>query len=277
MPAMASPGRRTARGRGRSVPRGSGRWLACPAGSADRRPRCAASAAGRASASGSCAIASSPRFIGELIADGAARQQRPRRPRPTAREAPGRRWSRHRHSAGSRDQPPTEPMARATRTTAVRTAIVVAPADSLGGRHARCHLARRGSGRARHGHRPRRSRRRPGAAAHRDADRSEGSPGPGDSNGRGQFSWSLDGQRLCYLLSAKKIGPAAAAHIHRGAAGVAGPVRIELQPPSPRHPPPASPSRPAWPRRCAITRGASTSTCTPLRSPTAPSAPSFPR
>jgi hypothetical protein len=59
-------------------------------------------------------------------------------------------------------------------------------------------------------------------------------PGPGDSNGRGQFSWSLDGTRLCYLLSAKGIGPAAAAHIHRGAVGVAGPVRVELLPPAPR-------------------------------------------
>ncbi len=59
-------------------------------------------------------------------------------------------------------------------------------------------------------------------------------PDPGDSNGRGQFSWSLDGQRLCYLLSVKRIGTAVAAHIHRGAVGVAGPVRIELQPPSPR-------------------------------------------
>jgi hypothetical protein len=57
-------------------------------------------------------------------------------------------------------------------------------------------------------------------------------PGPGDSNGRGQFSWSLDGQRLCYLLSAKRIGTPVAAHIHRGAVGVAGPVRVELQPPA---------------------------------------------
>lgn len=59
-------------------------------------------------------------------------------------------------------------------------------------------------------------------------------PDPGDPNGRGQFTWSLDGQRLCYLLSAKRIGAAAAAHIHRGAVGVAGPVRVELQPPAPR-------------------------------------------
>lgn len=59
-------------------------------------------------------------------------------------------------------------------------------------------------------------------------------PDPGDGNGRGQFSWSLDGRQLCYLLSAKKIGTAAAAHIHRGARGVAGPVRVELQAPVPR-------------------------------------------
>lgn len=54
-----------------------------------------------------------------------------------------------------------------------------------------------------------------------------------DTNGRGQFSWSLDGNRLCYLLTATRIGKAAAAHIHRGATGVAGPVRIELVAPNP--------------------------------------------
>lgn len=58
-------------------------------------------------------------------------------------------------------------------------------------------------------------------------------PDPGDSDGRGQFSWSLDGQRLCYLLTARGIGTAAAAHIHRGRAGVAGPVRVELVAPKP--------------------------------------------
>jgi hypothetical protein len=58
-------------------------------------------------------------------------------------------------------------------------------------------------------------------------------PTTGDSNGSGEFSWSLDGTRLCYLLTATKIGTAAAAHIHRGAAGVAGPVRVELTAPNP--------------------------------------------
>lgn len=58
-------------------------------------------------------------------------------------------------------------------------------------------------------------------------------PGPGDANGRGTFSWSLDGTQLCYLLSAKRIGTAAAAHVHRGRAGVAGPVVVELTKPTP--------------------------------------------
>jgi hypothetical protein len=57
-------------------------------------------------------------------------------------------------------------------------------------------------------------------------------PTTGDANGSGEFSWSLDGTRLCYLLSAKKIGTAAAAHIHRGAVGVAGPVQVELTAPN---------------------------------------------
>jgi len=58
-------------------------------------------------------------------------------------------------------------------------------------------------------------------------------PRPGDPNGRGEFSWSLDGTRLCYLLSVTRIGTAAAAHIHRGRAGVAGPVKVELSAPTP--------------------------------------------
>ena len=57
-------------------------------------------------------------------------------------------------------------------------------------------------------------------------------PTTGDANGSGEFSWSLDGTRLCYLLTATKIGTAAAAHIHRGAVGVAGPVRVELAAPN---------------------------------------------
>jgi len=59
-------------------------------------------------------------------------------------------------------------------------------------------------------------------------------PGPGDGNGRGQFTWSIDDQRLCYLLSVTRIGRPAAAHIHRGRSGVAGPVLVELEAPAPR-------------------------------------------
>jgi len=57
-------------------------------------------------------------------------------------------------------------------------------------------------------------------------------PGPGDGNGRGQFSWSVDGTTLCYLLSVKRIGTTAAAHIHRAKAGVAGDVVVELTAPN---------------------------------------------
>ena len=58
-------------------------------------------------------------------------------------------------------------------------------------------------------------------------------PGPGAANGRGQFSWSVDGTRLCYLLSVKRIGPAVAAHIHRARVGVAGDVKVPLTAPTP--------------------------------------------
>jgi CHRD domain len=56
---------------------------------------------------------------------------------------------------------------------------------------------------------------------------------PGDGNGRGQFTWSLDGQKLCYLLTATRIGTATAAHIHRGRTGVSGAVRQVLATPTP--------------------------------------------
>jgi CHRD domain len=58
-------------------------------------------------------------------------------------------------------------------------------------------------------------------------------PGPGDANGRGQFTWSLDGTTLCYLLSAKRIGTPFAAHIHKGKRGVSGPVVVTLLTPKP--------------------------------------------
>jgi hypothetical protein len=59
-------------------------------------------------------------------------------------------------------------------------------------------------------------------------------PGPGDPDGTGTASVSLNHglSEVCYALTAMNIEPAAAAHIHRGAVGVAGPVVIPLEPPT---------------------------------------------
>lgn len=59
-------------------------------------------------------------------------------------------------------------------------------------------------------------------------------PGPGDSDGTGTFTARVNpgiGQ-LCYTLTVSNIDPAAAAHIHFGAAGVAGPVVVSLSAPA---------------------------------------------
>lgn len=59
-------------------------------------------------------------------------------------------------------------------------------------------------------------------------------PGPGDADGAGTFSARINPGKgeLCYELTATMIAPATAAHIHRGAAGTAGPVVIGLQAPT---------------------------------------------
>jgi hypothetical protein len=54
----------------------------------------------------------------------------------------------------------------------------------------------------------------------------------GDPNGRGSFSATLDGRRLCYGLTVKNINDPVAAHIHRGGKDVAGPVVQPLEQPS---------------------------------------------
>jgi hypothetical protein len=59
-------------------------------------------------------------------------------------------------------------------------------------------------------------------------------PGPGDPDGSGTATLRLNpGQgKVCFVLTAAKITlPAAAAHIHPGAAGVAGGVLVGLAPP----------------------------------------------
>lgn len=59
-------------------------------------------------------------------------------------------------------------------------------------------------------------------------------PGPGDADGSGFASLTLNqGQGLiCYELTVENIDPARAAHIHIGAAGVAGPIVVHLAAPT---------------------------------------------
>lgn len=58
-------------------------------------------------------------------------------------------------------------------------------------------------------------------------------PGPGDPDGIGiaTFDWDEEQEQLCYALSIDDIDPATAAHIHRGAAGEAGPPVVTLDTP----------------------------------------------
>ncbi len=58
-------------------------------------------------------------------------------------------------------------------------------------------------------------------------------PGPGDPDGSGTVEVRVaprDGQ-ICWNLYARGIDPATAAHIHRGAAGIAGPPVVTLTTP----------------------------------------------
>ncbi|MEV0622573.1 CHRD domain-containing protein [Nonomuraea sp. NPDC050404] len=57
-------------------------------------------------------------------------------------------------------------------------------------------------------------------------------PGPGDRNGSGWFVYEVRHGRLCYFVTAKRIGPATMTHIHKGRKGVAGPVVVTLKSPS---------------------------------------------
>ncbi|MEU4695743.1 CHRD domain-containing protein [Nonomuraea dietziae] len=57
-------------------------------------------------------------------------------------------------------------------------------------------------------------------------------PGPGDPDGVGIFAWKVKDKSLCYVITAHNIDPATAAHIHRGAAGVAGPIVVTLEAPT---------------------------------------------
>jgi len=58
-------------------------------------------------------------------------------------------------------------------------------------------------------------------------------PGPGDPDGNGTARVEVNpgSGEVCWNVYARQIGPATAAHIHRGEAGIAGPVVIPLTTP----------------------------------------------
>jgi len=58
-------------------------------------------------------------------------------------------------------------------------------------------------------------------------------PGPGDPDGNGTVEVRVDPRtgEICWNLYARAIDPATAAHIHRGAAGIAGPPVLTLTTP----------------------------------------------
>jgi hypothetical protein len=57
-------------------------------------------------------------------------------------------------------------------------------------------------------------------------------PGPGDPNGWGEAEVNVYKAKVCYELEVKRIKPAMAAHIHQGGPNVAGPIVVELKPPT---------------------------------------------
>ena len=59
-------------------------------------------------------------------------------------------------------------------------------------------------------------------------------PGPGDPDGTGTARIVVNSgqERVCFELVVHNIAPATAAHIHRGAVGVAGPVVVGLDAPT---------------------------------------------
>ncbi len=59
---------------------------------------------------------------------------------------------------------------------------------------------------------------------------SEEVPGPGDKNGKGEASIRVNPKKgkLCFRLEFTNIEPPTAGHIHRGVAGVAGPIKVTL-------------------------------------------------
>jgi CHRD domain len=57
-------------------------------------------------------------------------------------------------------------------------------------------------------------------------------PGPADPNGRGEAEVKVQKAKVCYELEVERIKLATAAHIHRGAPGVAGDIVVEVKAPT---------------------------------------------
>jgi hypothetical protein len=57
-------------------------------------------------------------------------------------------------------------------------------------------------------------------------------PGPGDDDGSGRAVVKVFEEKVCYRITVENIEPAAAAHIHLGLRGEAGPVVAPLKPPT---------------------------------------------
>jgi hypothetical protein len=59
-------------------------------------------------------------------------------------------------------------------------------------------------------------------------------PGPGDPDGTGTAKITADAttNTVCYDITVQRIGTATAAHLHRGAAGVAGPPVVTFKAPT---------------------------------------------
>ncbi len=55
-------------------------------------------------------------------------------------------------------------------------------------------------------------------------------PGPGDNNGKGEGFFGVKAKKgkLCFQVSWTKIDPPSAGHIHKGAKGVAGDIKVLL-------------------------------------------------
>jgi hypothetical protein len=55
-------------------------------------------------------------------------------------------------------------------------------------------------------------------------------PGPGDPNGKGDITVTLKAakRKVCFNLEISKLDGASAAHIHKGAEDVAGPIKVTL-------------------------------------------------